>query len=57
MDEAEKKQFEKRINSYLKEIDKCIAALGTWRGYLPDQLNEAPPKPYHALVYRMGLSL
>ena len=29
MDEAEKKQFEKRINSYLKEIDKCIAALGT----------------------------
>jgi chromosome segregation ATPase len=29
MNEAEKKQFEKRINSYLKEIDKCIAALGT----------------------------
>ena len=29
MDETEKKQFEKRINSYLKEIDKCIAALGT----------------------------
>lgn len=29
MNETEKKQFEKRINSYLKEIDKCIAALGT----------------------------
>jgi hypothetical protein len=29
MNETEKKQFEKRINSYLKEIDKCIAALGS----------------------------
>lgn len=28
MDEAEKKQFEKRINGYLKEIDRCIAMLG-----------------------------
>ena len=28
MSEADKKEFEKRINSYLKEIDKCIALLG-----------------------------
>ncbi len=28
MSEADKKQFEKRINSYLKEIDRCIAMLG-----------------------------
>ena len=28
MDEADKKQFEKRINTYLKEIDRCIAVLG-----------------------------
>jgi hypothetical protein len=28
MDEADKKQFEKRINTYLKEIDRCIAMLG-----------------------------
>lgn len=28
MNEAEKKQFEKRINAYLKEIDRCIAMLG-----------------------------
>jgi len=27
MDEAEKKEFEKRINGYLKEIDRCIALL------------------------------
>jgi regulator of replication initiation timing len=27
MDEAEKKTFEKRINGYLKEIDRCIALL------------------------------
>jgi hypothetical protein len=27
MDEGEKKQFEKRINGYLKEIDRCIAML------------------------------
>lgn len=27
MDEEEKKQFEKRINAYLKEIDKCITLL------------------------------
>lgn len=27
MDEAEKKQFEKKIGSYLKEIDRCIALL------------------------------
>lgn len=27
MDEAEKKQFEKRINAYLKEIDRCITLL------------------------------
>lgn len=27
MNEAEKKEFEKRINSYLKEIDRCIALL------------------------------
>jgi predicted nuclease with TOPRIM domain len=27
MDEADKKQFEKRINTYLKEIDRCIAML------------------------------
>jgi hypothetical protein len=27
MNETEKKEFEKRINSYLKEIDRCIAML------------------------------
>lgn len=29
MNDAEKKQFEKRINTYLKEIDRCIAMLGS----------------------------
>lgn len=29
MDDAEKKQFEKRINTYLKEIDRCIAMLSS----------------------------
>lgn len=29
MNEADKKQFEKRINIYLKEIDRCIAMLGS----------------------------
>jgi chromosome segregation ATPase len=28
MSETDKKEFEKRINSYLKEIDRCIALLG-----------------------------
>jgi len=28
MGEADKKEFEKRINAYIKEIDKCIALLG-----------------------------
>lgn len=28
MNEADKKDFEKRVNSYLKEIDRCIALLG-----------------------------
>lgn len=28
MSTADKKEFEKRINGYLKEIDKCIALLG-----------------------------
>jgi hypothetical protein len=27
MDQEEKKQFEKRINGYVKEIDRCIAML------------------------------
>lgn len=27
MDEREKKDFEKKINQYLREIDKCIAFL------------------------------
>lgn len=27
MDAEEKKQFEKRVNSYVKEIDRCIALL------------------------------
>ena len=27
MNETDKKEFEKRINSYLKEIDRCIALL------------------------------
>ena len=27
MDETEKKQFEKRLNSYLKEIERCITML------------------------------
>ena len=26
-DDADKKEFEKRINSYIKEIDRCIALL------------------------------
>ena len=26
-DESDKKEFEKRINQYIKEIDKCIALL------------------------------
>jgi uncharacterized coiled-coil DUF342 family protein len=28
MKEADKKEIEKRINSYIKEIDRCIALLG-----------------------------
>lgn len=28
MNDADKKEFEKRINSYLKAIDRCIALLG-----------------------------
>ena len=28
MSETDKKEFEKRINVYLKEIDRCIAMLG-----------------------------
>lgn len=28
MSEMDKKEFEKRINGYLKEIDRCIALLG-----------------------------
>lgn len=28
MNEQDKKEFEKRINGYLKEIDRCIAMLG-----------------------------
>lgn len=28
MSEADKKEFEKRINIYVKEIDRCIALLG-----------------------------
>lgn len=28
MSETDKKEFEKRINGYLKEIDRCIALLG-----------------------------
>jgi len=28
MSEADKKEFEKRINGYLKEIDRCIALMG-----------------------------
>ena len=28
MSEADKKDFEKRINGYLKEIDRCITLLG-----------------------------
>jgi uncharacterized small protein (DUF1192 family) len=28
MNEADKKEFEKRINSYQKEIDRCITLLG-----------------------------
>jgi peptidoglycan hydrolase CwlO-like protein len=28
MNEGDKKEFEKRINGYLKEIDRCIALLG-----------------------------
>ncbi len=28
MSESDKKEFEKKINSYLKEIDRCIALLG-----------------------------
>ena len=28
LNEADKKEIEKRINSYIKEIDRCIALLG-----------------------------
>jgi chromosome segregation ATPase len=28
MGNADKKEFEKRINAYVKEIDRCIAMLG-----------------------------
>jgi chromosome segregation ATPase len=28
MNAADKKEFEKRINAYVKEIDRCIALLG-----------------------------
>ncbi len=28
MNEGDKKEFEKKINGYLKEIDRCIALLG-----------------------------
>lgn len=28
LSETDKKEFEKRINGYLKEIDRCIALLG-----------------------------
>lgn len=28
MNETDKKELEKKINSYLKEIDRCIALLG-----------------------------
>jgi chromosome segregation ATPase len=28
LNESDKKEFEKRINGYLKEIDRCIAMLG-----------------------------
>lgn len=28
MSDADKKEFEKKINGYLKEIDRCIAMLG-----------------------------
>lgn len=28
MSEEDKKEFEKKINTYLKEIDRCIALLG-----------------------------
>ena len=28
MSEADKKEFEKRINGYIREIDRCIALLG-----------------------------
>ena len=27
MDDEEKKQFEKKLDNYVKEIDKCITAL------------------------------
>jgi hypothetical protein len=29
MNEAERKEMEKRINGYVKEIDRCIALLGS----------------------------
>ncbi|MFZ9386274.1 MAG: hypothetical protein ACO25B_00205 [Chitinophagaceae bacterium] len=29
MNEADRKEFEKKINGYLKEIDRCIAMLGS----------------------------
>src|ERR1700730_9559244 len=29
LDEASKKELEKRINQYIKEIDRCIAMLGS----------------------------
>jgi hypothetical protein len=29
MNESDKKEFEKRINTYLREIDRCIALIGS----------------------------
>lgn len=29
MNETDRKEFEKKINGYLKEIDRCIAMLGS----------------------------
>ena len=30
MDDTDKKEFEKRLNHYIKEIDRCIAMLRPW---------------------------
>ena len=36
---SDKRDFETRINFYIKEIDRCIGLLGTWTGASNIELN------------------